>query len=236
MCSQTTDGYSLNEDTHKLSNLGTSGTTSWNGSTENTDVTQGYNSPYSHIWWVDKDTGKVTYYGAKEEVTCRHFTTTSSSGTVEDYTTYTTVLGSTNGTAIDHNLEFLEIDKQYADIKAAQTPRNADINTTVAMKTRYTKNTKPSWTSTLTTTDTTVDNTDANGNKQTATLATHNVSTIINDADKDVIVTTNYNTGAIPDTFSLGSWAYGTYNSSTGLALGASDYSGYSSYDSHLTG
>jgi hypothetical protein len=73
-------------------------------------VQQGYNKPYAHIWWVDKDTNKVTYYGAKDEVTCRHFTATSSSGEPADYT-YTTVLGNTDGTAIDHNLEFLEIDK-----------------------------------------------------------------------------------------------------------------------------
>jgi hypothetical protein len=189
------------------------------------------------VWWVDKDTNKITYYGNKGEVTYRHFTATSSSGVPADQAAQdSTITGKNDGGAIDHNLEFLEIDNSYSKIKEAQTPRNADINTTVAMKTRYTKNTKPSWTSTLTTTGTTVDNTDANGNKQTATIATYNVSTITNDADKDVIVTTNYKTGAIPDTFSLGSWAYGTYNSSTGLALGASDYSGYSSYDSHLTG
>jgi hypothetical protein len=81
MCTQTIDGYTLDEDTHKLSNLGTSGTTSWNGSTENTDVTQGYNYWYSHMWWKDKDTGKVTYYGAKDEVDEWKFSATNTSAT-----------------------------------------------------------------------------------------------------------------------------------------------------------
>jgi hypothetical protein len=188
------------------------------------------------MWWKDKDTGKVTYYGAKDEVDEWRYSTTNTSATCSVYTTKTTTItGGTNGTAIDHNLEFLEIDNSYSKIKEAQTPRNADINTTVAMKTRYTKNTKPSWVGTLTDAASTKSNTDANGNEQTATVATANISSLTTTEDKDVIVTTNYKTGATPDTFSLGSWAYGTYNSSTGLGLSASDYSGYSSFDSHLS-
>jgi hypothetical protein len=145
MPDQNSDNYNLDEDTHKLSGLGTSGST-WNGSTENTDVQQGYNKPYAHVWWVDKDTNKVTYYGNKGEVTYRHFTVTSSSGVPADQSTQDgTITGKNDGGAIDHNLEFLEIDNSYLKIKEAQTPRNADINTTVAMKTRYTKNTAPEW-------------------------------------------------------------------------------------------
>jgi len=96
------DNYTIDEATHK----------STNGTTENRDNTQGHNIINKHYWWKDKDTGNVTYNGAKEEVEEWYFNSTT---TPTKKASNDTITGA-NVYYISHNMEFLDIDHNSTEI------------------------------------------------------------------------------------------------------------------------